>query len=63
MKKKGRKTYYEEKKEKLEQLAGKYEGLAPEIYGIRNSMGEELIFNESITITSGIDQWLLLLEQ
>jgi hypothetical protein len=62
LKQKKGKSYYQEKKEKLESMQAKHDGLSPEITGIRNAMGEEIYFNESITITACIEQWLLELE-
>lgn len=43
-------------------MQAKQDGLSTEILGIRNAMGEEIYFNESITVTACIEQWLLELE-
>jgi hypothetical protein len=56
------KTYLQDKKDQIEQLAAKYEGISPEIYGVVNQGGEELLFNETITITNSIELWLKQLE-
>ena len=38
-------------------------GSNPEIYGIKNANGEEILFTETIAITIGIEHWLRQLEK